>query len=52
MARHEDTIYVLHCFTKDTARTEKNDLTTAESRWKAVQRRLREEKKDEKKNRS
>jgi phage-related protein len=52
MARYEDTIYVLHCFTKDTARTEKSDLATAEARWKLVQRRLREERKDEKKNRS
>lgn len=50
MARYEDTIYVLHCFTKDTARTEKKDLATAEQRWKRVQRRLREERKDEKKN--
>jgi len=52
IARHEDTIYVLHCFTKDTAKTEKNDLATAEARWKEVQRRLREERKDEKKKRS
>lgn len=49
MARYEDTIYVLHCFTKNTAKTERNDLATAERRWREVQRRLREGKKDEKK---
>ena len=49
MARREDVIYVLHCFTKNSAKTEKKDLSTAERRWKEVQRRLREERKDEKK---
>ena len=49
MARHEDTIFVLHCFTKNTAKTEKKDLATAERRWKEVQRRLRAERKNEKK---
>lgn len=48
LARVKDTIYVLHCFTKDTAKTEKRDLTTAEQRWKQVQQRLREERKNEK----
>jgi phage-related protein len=48
LARIEDTIYVLHCFTKDTARTERRDLTTAERRWKEVQQRLREDRKNEK----
>jgi phage-related protein len=48
LARVEDTIYVLHCFTKNTAKTEKRDLTTAEQRWKQVQQRLREEHKNEK----
>lgn len=52
MARHEDTIYVLHCFTKDMARAERKDLATAERRWKEVQRRLREERIDEKKRQS
>lgn len=48
LARIQDTIYVLHCFTKDTAKTEKRDLMVAEQRWKAVQQRLREEQKNEK----
>ncbi|WP_425358325.1 type II toxin-antitoxin system RelE/ParE family toxin [Terriglobus saanensis] len=48
MARVKDTIYVLHCFTKNTAKTEKRDLATAEQRWKRVQQRLREEQKNEK----
>jgi phage-related protein len=52
MARREDVIYVLHCFTKDSAKTEKNDLATAKARWKEVQRRLREGRKDEKKKQS
>jgi phage-related protein len=52
MARHKETIYVLHCFTKNTAKTEKRDLATAAKRWKDVQRRLREEGRDEKKRRS
>ena len=50
LARIEDTIYVLHCFTKDTARTERRDLSTAEERWKSVQQRLRKEQKNEKRN--
>ena len=41
LARVEDTLYVLHCFTKNTAKTEKRDLATAEQRWKQVQQRLR-----------
>jgi phage-related protein len=48
LARVKDTIYVLHCFEKDTAKTEKRDLAIAEKRWKQVQERLREERKDEK----
>jgi phage-related protein len=48
LARIEDTIYVLHCFTKNTAKTEKKDLATAEQRWKQVQQRLREEQRNEK----
>ena|ERR1035437_807535 len=31
LARVKDTIYVLHCFTKNTAKTEKHDLATANS---------------------
>ena len=48
LARVEDTIYVLHCFTKNTAKTEKRDLAKAERWWKQVQQRLREERKNEK----
>lgn len=48
LARVEDTIFVLHCFEKDTTKTEKRDLDTALRRWKLVQQRLREEHKDEK----
>lgn len=48
LARLEDTIYVLHCFTKNTAKTEKRDLATAHQRWKQVQQRLREEQTNEK----
>jgi phage-related protein len=40
LARIEDTIYVLHCFTKDTGKTERRDLSTALARWKIVQQRL------------
>jgi len=46
LARVADTIYVLHCFTKDTARTERRDLATAQRRLKLVQQRLKEEKKN------
>jgi phage-related protein len=48
LARVKDTIYVLHCFTKDTTKTEKRDLATAEQRWKQLQQRLGKERKDEK----
>lgn len=48
LARIENTIYVLHCFTKSSAKTDKRDLKQAEIRWKQVQQRLREERKDEK----
>ena len=51
LAKVEETIYVLHCFTKNTAKTEKRDLATAEQRWKQVQQRLREEQKNEKQGR-
>jgi phage-related protein len=51
LARVEDVIYVLHCFTKNTAKTEKRDLATAEQRLKLVQQRLRKEQKDEKQGR-
>ncbi len=48
LARVKDTIFVLHCFEKDTTKTEKRDLDTALRRWKLVQLRLRKEYKDEK----
>lgn len=48
LARVKDTIYVLHCFAKDTTKTEKKDLAIAERRYKQVQQRLREERKNEK----
>jgi len=48
LARVKETIYVLHCFTKNTGKTERRDLATAERRWKQVQQRLREEQKNEK----
>jgi phage-related protein len=47
LARVGDTIYVLHCFTKATAKTDRRDLATAKHRLKQVQQRLREEKKNE-----
>jgi phage-related protein len=48
LARIKDVIYVLHCFSKDTAKTERRDLALAEQRWKQVQQRLMEEQKNEK----
>lgn len=48
LARVKDVIYVLHCFEKDTAKTEHKDLKTAQSRLSAVQQRIREERRNEK----
>ena len=48
LARVKETIYVLHCFEKDTAKTEKRDLAIAEKRWKHIQERLREVRRNEK----
>ena len=48
LSRVKDTIYVLHCFEKKTAKTEAREIDTAVQRWKLVQQRLREEQKDEK----
>ncbi len=45
LARIEDTIHVLHSFTKDTAKTERNDIQAAKQRLKAVQERMRAQKK-------
>jgi phage-related protein len=39
---------VLDCFEKDTRKTEKKDIKTALARWKNVQQRLLEERRDEK----
>ncbi len=48
LARIDDVIYVLDCFEKDTRKTEKKDIKTAVARWKNVQQRLTEERRDEK----
>ena len=48
LARIEATIYVLDCFEKDTAKTERKDLRTAESRLSQVRLRIQEERKREK----
>jgi phage-related protein len=50
LARVQDTIYVLDCFQKNTAKTERNDLNTARSRLSAVRRDLQEKTRDEKRN--
>ena len=41
----EDTIYVLHCFEKQSNKTSKHDLETARLRLKRVRARISEEKK-------
>jgi phage-related protein len=48
LARIEDTIYVLDCFEKDTAKTERKDLNTATSRLSQMKQRILEERKREK----
>ena len=48
LARIEDTIYVLDCFEKDTAKTERKDLHTAAARLSQVKHRILEERKHEK----
>ncbi len=48
LARVEDTIYVLDCFEKDTAKTERKDLNTARRRLSAARQRILEERKNEK----
>jgi phage-related protein len=48
LARVEDKIYVLDCFEKDTAKTERKDLNTARQRLSAVRQRVLEERKNEK----
>jgi phage-related protein len=44
LARIEETIHVLDCFTKKSRKTEKNDLNRARARLKRVRQRLQEEK--------
>jgi phage-related protein len=48
LSKVKDTIYVLHCFEKESAKTERVDLETARLRLVRVQRRLLEQKKNEK----
>ena len=50
LARLHDVIYVLDCFEKDTRKTERKDLERSESRYKQVQQRLMEERKNAKYN--
>ncbi len=45
LAKIEDTVYVLHSFEKQSAKTSRNDLETAEIRLKRVLVRIREAKK-------
>jgi phage-related protein len=48
IARVEDTIYVLDCFTKKSRKTEKNDLNRAKARLTQVKRRFQEARADAK----
>ncbi len=48
LARIEDVIYVLDCFEKDSRKTEKKNLDRALDRYKKVQQRLTEERRDAK----
>jgi phage-related protein len=48
LARIEDTIYVLDCFEKNTAKTERKDLHTAAARLSQVKQRILEVRKREK----
>ena len=48
LARIEDTVYVLDCFEKNTAKTERKDLHTATARLSNVRQRIVEERKREK----
>jgi phage-related protein len=50
LTRVGDTIYMLHGFTKKSAKTSRNDLAIASSRLKNVLARIAEEKKDARKN--
>jgi phage-related protein len=42
LARINNVIHVLHCFEKDSKKTDKRDLETAKARLSVVQQRLRE----------
>lgn len=46
LARVGDTLYMLHGFTKKSAKTSRNDLAIAASRLKNVRARIAEEKKN------
>ena len=48
LARIDDVIYVLDCFEKNTRKTEKKDLARSLDRYKKVQQRLMEERKNAK----
>jgi phage-related protein len=48
LARIEDRLYVLDCFTKSSRKTARNDLETAKARLTRVQQQLRGERKDAK----
>ena len=48
LARIQDRIYVLDCFTKKSRKTARNALDQARARFAVVQRQLREERKDAK----
>jgi phage-related protein len=48
LSKMEDTIYVLHCFEKDSRKTDRRDIELAAQRLKLVQQRIREQKSHEK----
>lgn len=48
LSRVENTIYVLHCFEKDSRKTDRRDLEVARQRLKRVRQRLQEQKREEK----
>ena len=47
LARINDVIYVLDCFEKDTAKTERKDLKTAGNRLAAIRQRMQEARRNE-----
>jgi phage-related protein len=50
LARIHNNIYVLDCFEKDTAKTERKDLNTARVRLSIVRQRIQEQRRHEKLN--